>query len=278
LSPAQVREVVEAVTHTTPADHGLPGRGWTLKKVVRWLRGRFDGCRGTVRAALKRAGMSWKKCKKLPGKADPGRRAEFLRRFAELYRGMCGGEVLLVYIDESHFHRDLDLGYTWSPVGRRAWRVSDCPGLWERINWYGAYDFTAGRCLIWDGGRCNGERTAAFPGRVADWPGATDRRVVIIRDGAPWHRAGHLKEVAARCGMELVQLPGYSPDLNPIEGLWKWMREEVTQHACHATPADLFTACQAFVEALNKDPLAVITRLWPRFDLDPEVEKLRLSE
>ncbi|MCB0198496.1 MAG: transposase [Anaerolineae bacterium] len=32
----------------------------------------------------------------------------------------------------------------------------------------------------------------------------------------------------------MMPLPGYSPDLNPIEGLWKWMREEVTQHI--ATP------------------------------------------
>ena len=263
------------MTHTTPADHGLPDRGWTTKKLVQWLRGRFDVCRGTVRAALRRGGLSWKRCKKLLGKADPVRRVEFLRRFAELYAAMCRGEVILVYIDESHFHRDVDLGYTWGPVGKRVWRVSDCPGLSERINWYGAYDFTAGQCLIWAKGNCNTDHTAEFLERVADWVDATKRRVVIIWDGAPWHRANRLKEGAARRGMELLPLPSYSPDLNPIEGLWKWMREEVTQHVCHATLADLFGACQAFVETLNTNPEAVVTRLWPRFELDPEVEKLR---
>lgn len=277
MSPDRVREIVEAVTDTVPVDHGLPGRGWTLKKILRWLKASFEGCRGTVRAALKRAGLSGKKCTKLLGKADPGRRAEYLRRFAELYRGMCRGEVTLIYVDESHLHRDLDLGYTWAPVGKRAWRVSDCPGLSERIDWYGAYDFTTGRCMIWHEGRCDAEHTAAFLERVADWVGVTERRVVIIWDGAPWHRAVRLKEVAARRGLELMQLPGYSPDLNPIEGLWKWMREEVTQHVCYATLVELFEACKAFVEALNRDPLAIITRLWPRFELDPEVEKLRLS-
>ena len=265
------------VTQTAPSDHGLPGRGRTTRKVARWLGAGFDGCRGTVRAALMRAGLSWKKCRKLLGKADPLRRAEYLGRFAGLYREMCRGEVILVYVDESHFHRDLELGYTWAPVGERAWRVSDSPGLSERINWYGAYDFAAGRCLIWAEGRCNAEHTAASLGRVADWLGATDRRVVILWDGAPWHRAGHLKDVASSRGLELVQLPGYSPDLNPIEGLWKWMREEVTQHTCHTTLADLFAAWRSFVEMLNRDPEAIIARLWPKFDLDPEVEKLRFS-
>lgn len=77
--------------------------------------------------------------------------------------------------------------------------------------------------------------------------------------------------------MTVVALPRSSPDLNPIEGLWKWMREEVTQHHCHATVRDLFDTCKRFVDEINRDPLAVVGRLWPRFDLDPEVEKLGLS-
>jgi transposase len=40
---------------------------------------------------------------------------------------------------------------------------------------------------------------------------------------------------AARPGIEVVNLPGYSPDLNPIKRLWDWMREDV--RAGSATPA-----------------------------------------
>jgi len=54
-------------------------------------------------------------------------------------------------------------------------------------------------------------------------------------------------------------------------------REEVLQHTCHATMRDLFDACQSFIETLNKAPESVVTRLWPKFELDPEVEKLRIS-
>ena len=152
-----------------------------------------------------------------------------------------------------------------------------CPSLSEKINWYGAYNFAEGNCLLWNEGNCNTEYTSQFLTRIAEWVGKTSRRVVIIWDGAPWHRANRLKDQAASLGLELVQLPSYSPDLNPIEGLWKWMREEVTQHECHKTTRDLFDACKAFIDGINQVPQSVIDRLWPRFELDPKVEELRVS-
>lgn len=250
-----------------------------MKKLRQWIAEKFGRLvsRGTIRKILKRAKLSWKKCKKLLGKANPQKRAEFLKQFETLYEQMCQGQVILIYVDESHFHRDLDLGYTWAPVGERAWRISDCPGLSEKINWYGVYNFTEGQCLIWNEGNCNTQHTSEFLSRVAEWVGSTHRRVVIIWDGAPWHRANVLKDHARELGLELVQLPGYSPDLNPIEGLWKWMREEVTQHHCHETLRALFDACQEFIELINKNPEDIVNRLWPKFELDPELEKLRVS-
>jgi transposase len=250
-----------------------------LKKLCRWLEEKLGikVCRNTARKILRRARLSWKKCRKLLGKANPGKREAYLKQFAEIYERMRDEEVVVIYIDESHFHRDLDLGYTWSPIGQRDWRVSNCPGLSERINWFGAYNFSSGQCLIWNEGRCNGQSTATFLERVKEWVGQTASRIVIIWDGAPWHRARTVQEQAKSLGLEVIQLPGYSPDLNPIEGLWKWMREEVLQHTCHATLRDLFDACKSFVETINKAPESIITRLWPRFELDPDVEKLRTS-
>lgn len=155
--------------------------------------------------------------------------------------------------------------------------MSDCPSLSERINWYGAYNFTEGSCFIWNEGNCNTAHTAEFLEHVANWTGSRDRRVIVIWDRAPWHRPKLLHEKAAELNMELIELPSYSPDLNPMEALWKWMREEVTQHHCYQSLKTLFTACWQFIDAINNDPLAVVDRLWPRFELDPDMEKLRFS-
>ena len=100
---------------------------------------------------------------------------------------------------------------------------------------------------------------------------------MIIWDGAPRHRAKCVQKDAAKLGYTLIALPAYSPDLNPIEGLWKWMREEVTRNYCHPSMRHLFDACKAFVDSINTDPTALVYRLWPKFELDPEYEKLLVS-
>lgn len=233
--------------------------------------------RSTLRRILKQGGLSWKKCKKLLSKADPDKRIAFVEQFQALYERMCRDEISIVYVDESHFHQDLDLGYTWADVGKPVWRESTSPPLRARINWYGAYDFGQGQAFIWHEGKCNGEHTIQFLQRLRAWLQPAERPLVIIWDGAPWHRSQAVRTQAQQLGIELLPLPGYSPDLNPIEGMWKWMREEVTQHFCHASLHDLFLDCKDFIAHINLDPDAMISRLWPKFDLDPVYEKLLLS-
>ncbi|HBY96281.1 MAG TPA: hypothetical protein DEP84_20395 [Chloroflexi bacterium] len=111
-------------------------------------------------------------------------------------------------MDEAHFHRDLDLGYTWAERGPVAYRLSAGAALADRINWYGAYDFTHGRCFLWNEGACNAEHTAQFLRRLVEWIGPTTRRIVLIGDGAPCHRASIAQATVAELGIELVPLPG----------------------------------------------------------------------
>jgi transposase len=278
FTPAQTEQIV-AILSTDPRAHDLPGSGWTLKKLRQWVSQALhrEVSRSMLQKMLHAAKVSWKKCKKLLGKRNPHKRAAFMERFLGVYEQVQRNEIVLVYIDESHFHRDLEVGYSWGPKGQRIWRISDCPGLSERINWYGAYNFTDGECFLWAEGACNKRSTAEFLHRVDEWVKKSGRRLVVIWDGAPWHRAGMVQLAAKDLGIELIALPGYSPDLNPIEGLWKWMRKEVTQLHCYPTLKTLFDACKSFVDQINTRPLEIINRLWAKFELDPEEEKLGFS-
>ena len=61
---------------------GLSAPRWTLRRLVHWVRERFGlrCCRETIRALLHRRKLSWKKAKKLLGRADPERRQAFIEQ------------------------------------------------------------------------------------------------------------------------------------------------------------------------------------------------------
>jgi hypothetical protein len=50
------------------------------------------------------------------------------------------------------------------------------------------------------------------------------------------------------------------------------MQEEVTQHHAYQIMRDLFDAYRAFIDRISQNPEQIVSRLWPKFDLDPDFE------
>jgi hypothetical protein len=71
---------------------------------------------------------------------------------------------------------------------------------------------------------------------------------------------------------------GLQPRPDGGEPLWRWLREDVTYHHCHATAEDLIRRVAAFEADVNADPYAVADRLLVKGHRDPEEEKLRFSK
>jgi transposase len=248
-----------------------------LHRLVGWVRERFGlvCCRETIRAALHRLKLSWKKAKKLLGRADPERRQAFIEQLRDVLAGAQRDRHLVVYVDEAHIHQDADLGYGWTQRGERFWVASSSPGLSARVSFYGLYLYNEGQVRLWPYRRANGEHTIDVLRRLrTEFP---NEALIVLWDGAPYHRAQAVREAAAALNITLMPLPGYSPDLMPVEALWHWLREDVTYHHCHASAEDLTRRAADFEVRLNRDPFVIADRLWVKDQLDPEEEKLRSS-
>ena len=233
-------------------------------------------CRETIRAALHRLKLSWKKTKKLLGRADPVRRQAFVEQLQDVLAGAQRDRHLLVYLDEARIHQDADLGYGWAERGQRLWVASSSPGLSAKVSFYGLYLYNEAQVRLWPYPRANGAHTIDVLRRLrALHP---DRALIVLWDGAAYHRAGAVRDAAAALDIELMPLPGYSPDLMPVEALWRWLREDVTYHHCHASRDDLTRRIAAFQACVNQEPFVLADRLWVKDRLDPEEEKLRFSK
>jgi len=62
----------------------------------------------------------------------------------------------------------------------------------------------------------------------------------------------------------------------PVEALWRWLRENVTDPPCHASRDELIARVRHFEKTINTHPTEVAGRLWTKTSLDPEEERLRV--
>lgn len=56
---------------------------------------------------------------------------------------------------------------------------------------------------------------------------------VIVLDNATFHRKTVLPDLAKKYGCEVLFLPPYSPDLNPIEKKWAWIKRNLRENLLH---------------------------------------------
>lgn len=62
-----------------------------------------------------------------------------------------------------------------------------------------------------------------------------DGPITVIWDGAPIHRSKVVKEWLGEQepdAIELVRLPGYAPDLNPVEWIWAYLKQRLGNLCC----------------------------------------------
>ena len=75
---------------------------------------------------------------------------------------------------------------------------------------------------------------------------ALEKNTVIVMDNASFHSKKRLISVAQNAGCKLIFLPPYSPELNPIEKFWAWIKRFLRKILSSAASFDdaLFTAYQ----------------------------------
>jgi len=99
----------------------------------------------------------------------------------------------------------------------------------------------------------------------------------IYLDNARYHHAVLLKEWMAvvqqerGVGFDLKYLPAYSPNLNLIERLWKFLRKEALQK-WHATFAEMQQAVANVLDHLDRYDEQLATLMTERFHLSPRIE------
>jgi transposase len=90
-------------------------------------------------------------------------------------------------------------------------------------------------------------------------------KIHIILDQAPYHRDEDLQIFAKSLGIILHYLPPYSPNLNPVERLWKIMHEHVTYNKYYETFQDFNDAVLDFFRNIGRKKCLLRSRINDNF-------------
>lgn len=134
----------------------------------------------------------------------------------------------LFYLDQVGFSVALKPIKTWTRKGSGIqFEIPSRQGSAGRLNLIGALDFAANRLFYRDlAGSCDALKCEAFLDSLAEEADPTGLTVVVL-DNARFHKAKNIRakeHVWQQKGVFLRYLPPYSPQLNPIEALWRVLK------------------------------------------------------
>ena len=200
----------------------------------------------------------------LPAKADPDAQARFVVEELEPRLAQArAGQRAIFFVDAAHFVLAPFLGFLWS-VTRLFLRAS--AGR-QRFNVLGALNaITHELVTVTNDTSITATEVCALLRQLAALNLGVP--VTVVLDNARSQRCAQVVTRAASLPIELCFLPPYSPNLNLIERLWKFVKKQYLYSTCYADFAAFKTAimqCLAQTQTTHRPALDSLLTL--RFQL-----------
>jgi transposase len=208
-----------------------------------------------MRNWLQRHGFSYKKPALVPGKANEQQQREWLAGYEKLKQNLPVDETIC-FMDGVHPTHNVQPAYGWIQKGVRK-EIPANSGR-SRINLSGVIDVIDHKIIVQEDKMLNAGATISFFRKI-ERVYSQKRSVHVFCDNARYYRNKAVTEYLKTSKIRLHFLPPYSPNLNPIERLWKWMKERVIYNTYYPEFEDFKLAVFGFFSVLSMlDPESVL--------------------
>ena len=231
---------------------GFFGIKYTVPGMISWLR---------------MHNFSYKKPAIVPGKANREAQEKWINEYEKLKKNLLENEAIC-FVDGVHPTHNTKPTYGWIPKGERK-EIPTNTGR-QRLNLSGAIDIITRKVLIRQDECLNATATINFL-KIIEAAYPTAERVHVFCDNAKYYRNKYVQEYLSRSKIKMHFLPPYSPNLNPIERLWKFMNERVLYNKYYEKFIDFQEAVLGFFEQLLVPPKdlkeALLRRITDKFQV-----------
>lgn len=188
--------------------------------------------------------FSYKKPKGIPAKADPEKQKAFIEFYATLQNTTPEDEPI-EFMDGVHPTMATKISYGWIRKGKD--HPIETTGSKERMNIMGSINLETMDVTYKSYKTLDAESTQDFLSQVrAKYPKAS--KIHLILDQGSYNKSKETQKKAKELGIVLHYLPSYSPNLNPIERLWKVMNEKARNNKFFETAKEFRQAIVDFFE------------------------------
>jgi transposase len=181
---------------------------------------------------------------------------------AALPASVAGKLIEIWFQDEARIGQQGSIEYIWAPIGSRPPAVRD--NRRDSVYLFGALcpARAVGAAVIMP--TANREAMSEHLKEISTQvtPGA---HAVLLCDGAGWHRHGGALKVPDN--ITLLPIPAYTPELNPMENVWDYLRGNKLSHIIWDTYDAIVQACATAWRFLIDDPdriRSIAHRDWAR--------------
>lgn len=201
-----------------------------------------------MRDWLKRNGFSYKKPAIVPGKANAEQQQKWIDEYHLLKQNLSEDETIC-FMDGVHPTHNVQPAYGWIETGVRKELPANSGR--SRINLSGVIDILSYKIVVQEDKTLNADATISFLRKIEEaYP--TKKRIHLFCDNARYYRNKEVTAYLAVSKIDLHFLPPYSPNLNPIERLWKWMKERIIYNTYYECFDDFNSAVFGFFEELSR--------------------------
>jgi hypothetical protein len=214
---------------------------------------------------LRRLGVAYRRGQEHLHSPDPAYAAKLAAvRRARAEARRPGGKAVLVYLDEFTYYRRPPVDGCWGPAGGPGPPAEQGHGRNRKRRVIGALDARTGRLTSWQGDKAGVAELGRFYRRLAEaYPEA--EAIYVAQDNWPVHFLPGVTGPLAGTPIRLLRLPTYAPWTNPIEKVWRKLKQEVlAQHDYGDDWAGLRQAVEGWLAAAAPADLLRYTGLRPR--------------
>ena len=233
----------------------------TTKSVISYIEEEFGVVYtvGGMTTLLHKLGFSYKKPKGVPGKADTKEQEAFVKKYNRVKK-----KGLVYFADSTHPMLNPILSSGWIRKGKE-FDIKTNSGR-QRVNINGAIEINTLSVVSRSCKRVNGSSMCDLL-RAIRLKHPKEKKIHLILDNAPYNKSIQVKDLAVELRIKIMYLPAYSPNLNPIERLWKFMKKQVMANTYFPDVETFQRELMMFLRGIRKHKQELSTLITDNFHI-----------